>query len=215
MKSNMITTHSTLPQISVWLSLQVNLLLSRIPQRVVSVCLLQLLLCIQMLPLVLNKCDSKCFTSFLVVRLTVLPRHASPMTLEPIPSLPSSCRSFCCTSKSCPSAPSVRRLPPRRPGFETRHATDNHLHSDKFCNIYLDAGRVFAILLGIHDAPLHGDLAEVGIEAEVGQNVLVGVVTVCVVLGESLGDENGKVLESCPENGHEKIQEVILVFNRK
>ena len=122
MKSN-ITTNSILPQISVWLSLQVNLLLSRIPQRVVSVCLLQLLLCIQMLPLVLHKCNSKCFTSLLVVRLTILPRHASPMTLEPIPSLPSSCRSFCCTSKSCPSAPSVRRLPPRRPGFETRHAT--------------------------------------------------------------------------------------------
>ena len=57
----------------------------------------------------------------------------------------------------------------------------------------------FAIFLGVHDAPLHGYLSEVGPKAETGQNVDVGVVAVGFVLGEPLGDEKGQPLESRPE----------------
>ena len=75
----------------------------------------------------------------------------------------------------------------------------NYLPSGKIATIYLDAGRVLAVLLGVQDAPLHGYLPKVGIEAEVGKSVNVGIVAAGIILGEPLGNENGEILESCPE----------------
>ena len=85
------------------------------------------------------------------------------------------------------------------PSFEIGAYTiyNGNESNEEFTPNYL--GMTFAIFLGIHDAPLHGYLSEVGPKAEAGQNVDVGVVAVGVVLGEPLGDENGQPLESRPK----------------